>query len=186
MLLLIALSVRIFANRTYSQPSVVVRAPRLSSKLLIWMLLTVTGVASHKLVAADLSIPVVRAPVGGSVNVTVQYRGQGAAIAALEFDLEYDRSILTITAAAGSVTTSAGKSLTTSVLPNGRTRFVIAGFSRNVIPDGSVANLTIQVRAGSSVGAHKLDFSNALGADPVPQSVFIKLQSGNLIVVPRT
>lgn len=102
------------------------------------------------------------------------------AVAALQFDLQYDPSVLTIASAAGDATISAGKTLSTHVLSSGRIRFLIAGLNRTVIGDGSVVNLTIQVSASSSVGPYDLNMLNAVGADPTAQVVRVAAYPGRI------
>src|SRR5574341_371517 len=148
--------------------------------LLLWILLAAAVVPS-RLLAAELSIHTVVASAGDTVDTSVEYRAQGAAVAALQFDLAFDPSVLGITATIGSAAAAAGKSLATAVLPNGNIRFLIFGLNQNVITDGSVVDLTIQVSTNSSVGPYPLDLLNALGASPSAQGVSIKTHDGQVI-----
>jgi len=132
---------------------------------------------------AELSIPAVVAPAGASVDTGVEYRANGATVAALQFDLAFDPSVLTITARAGSAATDAGKTLAQAVLPNGNILFIIFGLNQNVIADGSVVDLTIQVSKSASAGPYRVDFLNALGASPSAEAVPIIVHSGEVIVV---
>ncbi len=102
----------------------------------MWILVATAGVLHAHSVGPELSIPRVKASVGGSVNVTVGFAGHGAGVAALQFDLRYDRSVFTITATPGDAMIGAGKSLATSDLPSGATRFVITGFNQSVTAAG--------------------------------------------------
>ncbi len=131
---------------------------------------------------AELSIPTVAASAGGTVDTSVEYRAQGAEVAALQFDLAFDPSVLTITARAGSAATAAGKILAQVVLPNGNIRCIIFGLNQNVIADGSVVDLTIQVSESASEGPYSLDLLNALGASPFGEAVPITVYSGQVIV----
>jgi hypothetical protein len=161
----------------------VLRSPQWFGTLLVGIILAAAGVPSGRLVAAELSIPTEVSHSKGSVmNVSVGYSGQGAAVAALQFDLQYDRSVLNITATAGGATTGAGKSLSTHVLPNGQTRFLIAGLNQNVIADGSVVDLTIQVSTKASMGPYPLAFFNALGVEPTSQPVSMRTHNGRIII----
>jgi len=90
---------------------------------------------SSRSVAAELSLPMVTAFSSVSVAANVEYHAQGDDIAAFQFDLEYDQSVLSITATIGNAAAAAGKGLTTAVLPNGRLRLLIFGLNQNVIPD---------------------------------------------------
>ncbi len=171
-----------FAHRMCLPPPGAVRSLRWGGMLLIGIVLITAGVPSSRLVAAELSIPTVMASAGDRVNASVVYSAQGATVAGLQFDLKYDRSVLTITATAGSATTGAGKSLTTAVLPNGNLRFLIFGFNQNVIADGIVVNLTIQVNPSSSAGPYTLGFFNTSGVAPTGKSVSISTHDGQIII----
>jgi len=171
------------ADRVCSTFPSPVRSPRQFHSLLVWIVLAAASVLVSSLDAAELSVPTQVAHGGSVVNVSVGYGAKGATVAALEFDLEYDPSALTITAEIGSAATSAGKFLAMNVLSSGQIRFLIFGFNQNVIGDGSVVVLTIQVSANSSVGPHRLDILNALGADPSGQGVPVETRSGQVVRV---
>jgi hypothetical protein len=140
---------------------------------------TLTGT---DLVAAELSIPTQIARGDGTVTVSIEYRGRDAALAGLQFDLTSDRSIRVIAATAGSATTNAGKAVSTSALPDGRSRFVIAGVNRNAIADGTVISLV--VRVGPASGPSRLEIVNALGADADGQAKVLRVKGGRIIRVP--
>jgi len=180
-----ALLAESFAYHTCLPPPGVARGPRWLGNLAVGTLLAATGVATNRLAAAELSIPTVGASVGGSVNLSVEYGGQGTAVAALQFDLNYNRSVLTITAAAGAAATSAGKSLTTHRLPNGMTRFLIVGLNQNVVADGSAVDLMIHVSTRASPGKYTLGIFNPAGAGPSSQAVSVKHISGAVVVHAR-
>jgi hypothetical protein len=147
----------------------------------IWTVLSAVTV-SDKLIAAEISIPNVNAVTGGTVNASIQYRSQGAAIAALQFDLEYNQNVLSVAAAAGSATIGSSKSLETHNLQHGRTRFLVVGANRNLIQDGNLANITIRVTDGAAQGSYTLRIVDAIGADLSPGSVSIGAKSGVIAV----
>ena len=140
---------------------------------------TLTGT---DLTAAELSIPTRIARGDGTITVSIEYRARDAAVAGLQFDLTSDPSVRVIAATAGSATTNAGKAVSTSVLADGRSRFVIAGVNRNAIADGTVISLVIQV--GSSSGPSTLEIVNALGADADGQATVLRVKAGRIIRVP--
>jgi hypothetical protein len=140
---------------------------------------TLTGT---DLTAAELSIPTRIARGDGTVSVSIEYRARDVALAGLQFDLTSDRSVRVIAATAGSATTNSGKAVSTSVLPDGRSRFVIAGVNRNAIADGTVISLV--VRVGPSSGRSRLQIVNALGADADGQAKAIGVKAGRIIRVP--
>ena len=128
--------------------------------------------------ATTLSIspdPLVGSP-GASVLTSVRYRAQGPPVAALQFDLLYDPSVLSITTAtAGSGATAASKTLSKNLISPGDLRVIIAGSNQNVLGDGSVADLTVQVsNSAPKKGHHQLFLCNVIASDPNGLSVPIK------------
>ena len=146
----------------------------------LYTLLLVTA-GSVMLRAADLSIPTQVGAAGGVVTTNVQYRAEKAAVSALQFDLTYDKSHLTVVGSLGSAAAAAGKTLASNVLPDGSVRMIIFGLNQNVIGDGSVVDLTITLNANSRPGVDSLDFRNALGSSPSGQAVSIGVRSGVVV-----
>src|SRR5262249_17170689 len=146
-------------------------------------LLTATGLSSNNLLAAELSIPTVVASGGDTIRASILYSSQGAAVAALQFDLEYDPQVLDIRAAISGPAAAAGKDLAMAVLPNGHIRFVILGLNQNVITDGSVIDLTIHVNPHSQVGHSKLDGLHPVTSSATGEALPIKVVSGAVIRV---
>ena len=133
------------------------------------------------LFAADLSIPSDVTQSGSNVIVGVGYHALGAAAVGLQFDLKYDHSAFTVTATSGPATASAGKTLTTSVLQNGMTRFLIAGINGNVIPDGNVVMLAVQIVSNAFLRGATLTILDASGADPAAHAVPIRVHSESFV-----
>jgi len=153
-------------------------AKRCFGLLLVGTVFTAAGLLSSSLLAAELSLPTRVASGGDRTDASVIYTSQGATVAAFQFDLEYDPSVLTITATISSAAAAAGKALATAVLPNGNLRFLVLGLNQNVIADGSVVDLTIQVSANSQVGPYNLRFLNAVGAAPLERLCQLKFSPG--------
>ena len=141
-------------------------------------------VSGDRLLAADISIP---RTVAHSTNVSldVSYTALGASVAGLQFDLKYDRSAVTITASAGPAAATAGKSLSSNVLPNGITRFLIVGFNQNVIPDGVIVVLSIQFAVNAHPGPYPLRIINPFATNATGQGVPILAHSGRIVKAGR-
>jgi len=118
--------------------------------------------------ATSLSIfpdPLVGLP-GDTVPTSVEYTAQGAQVTALEFEVLYDPSALSLSnALAGSAATLASKDLAFNTPSPGDTIFLISGINQNVIGDGSVADLTFQVSFNAPAGPYNLSLSGIVGAD---------------------
>ena len=127
--------------------------------------------------ATSLSIfpdPLVASP-GNSVRMSVDYKAQGAQVSGLQFDLLYDPSVLSITTAtAGSGAIDASKTLGDNLISPGDLRFIISGVNKNVLGDGSVADLTVQVSNSAPAGPYSLFLRNIVASDPNGLPVTIK------------
>jgi hypothetical protein len=157
------------------------RAVRLT---VIAVIVSVSSIAPTPSEAAELSIATMPIAAGLSSTITVEYRAKGAAVAALQFDLEFDTSIFSITSTAGTAASDAQKSLSTATLANGRTRFVLVGFNRNVLSDGVLVDLTIRVDSQARPGRYTLQISNIVGADVDALVVPVEVKSAGVIVRP--
>jgi hypothetical protein len=126
--------------------------------------------------ATSLSIspdPLVGSP-GDTLLTSVEYTAQGAQVTALQFDVLYNPSVLSLSGAlAGSADTLAGKSLSFNTGSPGDTTFVIFGINQNVIGDGSVADLRFQVSSNAPAGPYNLFLSGIVGSDPSGSVVII-------------
>jgi hypothetical protein len=131
---------------------------------------------------AQLSLPVQSAGPGASIILTVAYQPQGQTVAAIQFDLTYDASVLSLTVTPGEAARNSGKSITyASVAPN-KTRIIVIGENQHLIPPGPLVNLSISLSLTASSGAHPLAFSAALGADPDGNPVAISSADGAIVV----
>lgn len=103
---------------------------------------------------------------GISVTVSLTSLG-GAQVSAINFDLQFDDSRVSVVAATqGSAASAAGKSLTWNLSSAGRIRVMIFGFNTDVIGDGPVAVVTFNVLANATPGTFPLRLTNVAIADP--------------------
>ena len=123
---------------------------------------------------------------GAVINMSVLYASHGASVSGLQFDLQYDRSVLSIGWKAGTATTSANKVLSTNVLQNGDTRYLIAGLNQTIFPDGIVVDLTIHVSPEASAGSYTLRFVNLAATDPFGDGRTLQAHDGQVIVADTT
>jgi len=134
---------------------------------------------------AELRIrsPVVSA--GTSGDVSISYRSKGAEISGLQCDLAYDPSNILIAAATpGSAALTAEKSVQTAVLPNGDLRVLVVGFNQNILLDGDVISLKVQVSASAPRGRHALTCQNAVAVTPSGKETEVDVKQGGIIVGP--
>jgi len=162
------------------------RRTRCLGGALLWTIVVIAAVGSNRLFAAELAIPTTVAAGGTPVTVSIEYRPQGDAVAALQFDLAYDSTVIYVSPAwhVGTAAADAAKAVVSNNLPNGTIRFVVSGLNQNVIGMGSIVDLIIVVSGTAQPGPYKLELLNVSGAAPDGQLVPIKVQEGRVIVVP--
>jgi hypothetical protein len=130
------------------------------------------------LAGAQLSIGTATAGVAQTYTsvVNVSLASGGARIAALQFDLAYDRTALTVAIAEGSTSTAALMSIASNDLGTVQRAVVFGGQSgtpprSTVFADGVVATLTVTVAANASLGNRVLTLTNLVAADPNANAV---------------
>jgi uncharacterized protein (TIGR03437 family) len=132
--------------------------------------------------AAQITVPIVAASVGGSVAADLQFAAQGVQITGLQFDLQFDSS-LTLTATLGAAGSNAGKSLSASDMSPGVKRFLVAGLNQTAIADGVV--LTLKISVPASAGTNKqysLHILNAGATDKDGKSIALPATDGAVTV----
>lgn len=140
--------------------------------------------------AATLTVGNVAIPPGGTGTTTVSLASAGASITGLQFDLSYNRTLLTVTIAAGSSTTAAQKSVALNDLGTAQRAIVIGGQSQqslsasgqSVFVDGPVATLTIQVAANAALGSVPLTITNVAATSANATAVALTGANGGVNV----
>ena len=89
-------------------------------------------------------------------TVPVTLTNPKASIAALQFDLLYNKSALAVSASAGGPATAAGKSVYVNTDLAGGQRVIIVGLNRTLIGNGSVVSLAVQFAASAAAGSYPL------------------------------
>jgi hypothetical protein len=83
---------------------------------------------------------------------------------------------------AGAAASSAGKDVSFSTLEAGKVRVIFAGLNQNVIPDGVIANVLLDVASSASGGEQPLTLSGVLLSDPDGLAVPSTAVSGSIDV----
>ena len=131
--------------------------------------------------AAQVGMPQMTVQPGSSANGQVQFLGQGSQVTALQFDLQYPAN-LTLTAAAGTAATAAGKTLTTSAIAAGTMRFVVAGINQTAIGDGALVTLTIAAPSGAASATSPLHALNPAATNAAGTAVSLTGVDGSVAV----
>lgn len=104
-------------------------------------------------------------------------------VSAIQFDILYNPyacEIITITAGASSI--SAQKQVQYNILTPGQVRVIIAGLNQNIIPSGSIAQITFKVCASAPAGIYDISLSRAILSSPTGSSVPVSVINGKLTV----
>jgi uncharacterized protein (TIGR03437 family) len=103
-------------------------------------------------------------------------------VSAIQFDVQYDRSAMSLVGIAGESTRASGKRLYQADIGPSTKRFVIAGLNRNSIPDGALLGLFANVEPGASNGVYRLTVSNVVGSDRNGGAAPVTAVNGSVLV----
>lgn len=116
------------------------------------------------LAAATLSAGSGSTSPGGSLEIALTFKAEGAQATGVNFDLEYDNSALYISAREGAAASATAKGLNSNELSPGKIRYLVSALNQNVIGDGVLVVLSVQVK-DNAVGSYTLKLTNAAGTD---------------------
>lgn len=133
--------------------------------------------------SATLSLANQTASPGQTVAAPVLLTAGGQAIAAVQFDLQWDQ-VLAVQVAPASAPGQAFKVLYTASAVPGGMRCLIVGVNQNSLTDGAVLELFVTIGNGSSLGTAQVGLTNAMATSPegaaIPlQSVYASVQIQN-------
>jgi hypothetical protein len=113
-------------------------------------------------------------------TVPVALTNSKASIAALQFDLLYNKSALAVSASAGGPATAAGKTVYVNTNLAGGQRVIIAGLNRTLIGNGSVVSLAVQFAASAASGSYPLTIANIVATDASGNRISLQGASGSV------
>jgi uncharacterized protein (TIGR03437 family) len=148
------------------------------------LMLMALGVLPRILLAlpAQVSLPNQTATPGSSLLLPVVLDSNSATISGVQFDVEYDNSAITLIATLGDAAKNAGKLLYEADMAPNRRRFVIVGLNPNLIPNGNLLNLFVNLNGSASPGPLPLSISNTAGTDPYGVFVSVSGVDGTVTV----
>jgi hypothetical protein len=130
--------------------------------------------------SVNLSVGVGQETVGGSVAVPINLASLGGAqAAAVQWSLSYSSDVTGVAFAAGTAATNAGKSL----VCNGNT-CLLYGINTNVISDGIVATVTLQISSNPSTLSIPIQITGVVAATPAGDSISAAGVSGTVLPIP--
>ncbi len=119
---------------------------------------------------------------GASNLGQVTFASQASSVSGVQFDVQYDNSALSLVATVGDPTRTAGKILSAVDLAPNKKRFLIVGLNQNLIPDGTLINLFVNISPTAPSGTYALTISNLWGTDPVGNAVAVTGSNGTMTV----
>lgn len=131
---------------------------------------------------ASISLTEVVADAQGSALVEVTLASGGQALSAVQCDISYQDQALVFSVSPGGALASAGKSIWTANPQPGLERILIVGLNQNVVADGVLATLSVEMNAGPAPGVYTLGLTNALASDPRGGPVSLSTSDGGVVV----
>jgi uncharacterized protein (TIGR03437 family) len=131
------------------------------------------------LAAATLSAGSGSTSPGGSLEIALTFKAEGAQVTGVNFNLEYDNSALYITAREGAAAQAASKGLTCNEQPAGKIACAVFALNQNVIADGVLVQLSVQVKNNAS-GSYTLRLTNVAGTDASAKTVAVTGVNGSV------
>lgn len=116
--------------------------------------------------SAVVSVAAGSSPPGGSIILPISFVSEGSSVSAVQFDLEYDSSVMSLDITLGDIARTSGKSLYIADVISNQKRFVLCGLNQTPIPDGIAVNLFINLTTDAAPGVYPLQLSNIVGATP--------------------
>ncbi len=143
------------------------RAASVAVALLLLMPLSVAFGETAALKVQNATVP----PDGRSLSVPVVFSAPAAcAVAALQFDVEFDPAVLTLAPSGGvlegAAAKAAGKQISFSKVSPDRIRVLVVGLNADPIAGGEVATLNFNIPRGAVSTASAVHLRNAVLADP--------------------
>ncbi len=116
--------------------------------------------------SAVVSVAAGSSPPGGSIILPISFASEGSSVSAVQFDLKYDSSVMSLGITAGDIARTSGKSLYIADVSSNQKRFVLCGLNQAPIPDGVAVSLFVNLTTDATPGVYPLQLSNIVGATP--------------------
>ena len=116
--------------------------------------------------SAVVSVAAGSSPPGGSIILPISFASEGSSVSAVQFDLKYDSSVMSLGITAGDIARTSGKSLYIADVVSNQKRFVLCGLNQAPIPDGVAVSLFVNLTTDATPGVYPLQLSNIVGATP--------------------
>ncbi|HTR39645.1 MAG TPA: cohesin domain-containing protein [Bryobacteraceae bacterium] len=132
--------------------------------------------------ASQLTLPAQSASPGASVLVPVSFAAQANSVSGVQFDIQYDNSAMSLVVTVGDPARTEGKDLFLADLAPNKKRVLLTGLNQNLIPDGALLNLFVNVNDNAAGGTYTLQLSNVCATDPLGRTVPVTFGNGVITV----
>lgn len=120
------------------------------------------------------------------IEVPVVLEPRVSKVAAIQFEVIWDSRYIDLALREDAGTRGAGKRATVFDPAPGGKRVVVSGFNQNVLPEGPVVVLLLNVKPGASAREYSLSIRNVSGAGPDGSFVKVQSRSGSVFVNPES
>jgi uncharacterized protein (TIGR03437 family) len=110
------------------------------------------------------------------------FLSQGDSVSGIQFDVQYDSSAMDLDAIVGDSARNSEKSFYYADLAPNVRRFLIVGLNQDLIPDGALITLFVNLNPNASNGVYSLAFSNVVGTDPYGNAAPVSGMDGTITV----
>jgi uncharacterized protein (TIGR03437 family) len=131
---------------------------------------------------AELSVPASTAAPGTRILLPVSFSSQSSSVTAIQFDLQFDSTVLSLCATAGEGARISKKTLYLWDLAAGQRRFLIVGRNSDTVSDGALVNLVASLSSSAPGGVYPLRLLNVVATDPSAEAVTVNAVSGAITV----
>ena len=132
--------------------------------------------------ASQLVLPRQSAASGASIIGQVTFASQASSVSGVQFDVQYDNAAMNLAATLSGPVGTSGKSLYAVDLAPNKKRFLIIGLNQNLIPDGTLINLSVSIGLNAVGGTYALTLSNICGTDPSGHAATVTGTDGTVTV----
>ena len=144
---------------------------------------TILLMSVGSLLGADLSIDSGTANANDRMALNVHLTSGSNMLTGLQFDLEYDSTVLDVRVANGPAAENASKGLQAATIGPGQQRVLIVGFNQNSLADGVVAVLQVSLKPkGRLAKSYPIHLIASAGTNARAESVSVTGRGGTVTV----
>jgi len=117
-----------------------------------------------------------------AATINVAYLSDGSQTSAIQFDLTYDSSAISVTATLGNGLRSSAKTLYSAVPGTNQFRVAIIGLDQDIIPDGALVSFSINLLPNAANGNYPISLVGGVASEPDGSPVGVSSSSAMITV----